>query len=348
LKRFAYIDALRGYAILGVIVAHTVYNTPYPFLDQIASAGARGVQLFFVTSAIALMYAWHAHANGTRNFYIRRLFRIAPMLWLAIPLTYASNHMTSPEYAASWDQILAMLATTVFLHGALPQWLNSAVAGSWTIAVEATFYILFPLLVTYITTLPRALVAFCGSLMLAAAAWPILIYLAEAFGSTSVVAKNFAFMSFAMQAPCFLIGIATYFLIRKTETPRWSPTAAGIISLICIAALMAATKSVLPYIGFALAFGAAAYSLAHRPSLFVNTGMCWLGAISYSAYFWHFLVIRALAPLHLNSMVLLVATMAITCALSAVTYHFIERPMIAFGARLSQSSRLEEFSSREK
>lgn len=266
------------------------------------------------------------------------------MLWLAIPLTYASNRILSPEAAASWDQ---MLTTTIFLHGLLPQWLNSAVSGSWTIAVEATFYLLFPLLVAYITTLHRALLAFCGSLALAAAAWPILIYLAEVNGSASTVAHNFAFMSFSMQMPCFIIGIATFFLIRRTDIPRWSPAAAGILALICIAALTAATTSVLPYVGFALAFGAGAYSLAHRPSLFVNSGICGLGTISYSAYYWHFLVVNALDPLHLSFELLLLATMAVTCALSVVTYHFIEWPMITFGARLSRSSHLEEFSSRK-
>jgi peptidoglycan/LPS O-acetylase OafA/YrhL len=55
-KRFAYIDALRGYAILGVLLVHT---GQYSGFDSQAAFGARGVQLFFVASALTLMFSWH-------------------------------------------------------------------------------------------------------------------------------------------------------------------------------------------------------------------------------------------------------------------------------------------------
>jgi exopolysaccharide production protein ExoZ len=341
LTRFPYIDALRGYAILGVIFAHVASSSPPPYdiLQRIASAGARGVQLFFVTSAIALMFAWRSHNNGIKSFFIRRFFRIAPMFWLAIPATYVARLVFLPNGNASWDQIVA---TAMFLHGLSPHWLNFAIEGNWTIAVEATFYMLFPIFAVNITNLRRAIIGFCFSLALAAAAWPTLRFLAEAYGSS--VAKNFAFMSFSMQAPCFMIGIATFFLIRLTKIPQWAPPAAGILSLMSIAVLSVVTTSVLPYVGFALAFGAAAYSLANRPSLFVNPVICWIGTISYSAYFWHFLIIKTLAPLHLDFTFLSLVTLGVTCALSTATYLLIEDPMIVLGSRLSRSSKLEKFS----
>jgi exopolysaccharide production protein ExoZ len=91
-KRLAWIDALRGYAIIGVLAVHVGGVTE----------GARGVQLFFVASAIALLHSWHTHKDSVRRFYTRRLFRIAPMFWLAIPtffwlstLTHAANILLS-------------------------------------------------------------------------------------------------------------------------------------------------------------------------------------------------------------------------------------------------------------
>jgi peptidoglycan/LPS O-acetylase OafA/YrhL len=50
-RRFSYIDALRGYAILMVIAVHTSHafsDLPKP-LSTILNQDARGVQLFFVT-----------------------------------------------------------------------------------------------------------------------------------------------------------------------------------------------------------------------------------------------------------------------------------------------------------
>jgi peptidoglycan/LPS O-acetylase OafA/YrhL len=52
----------------------------------LADQGARGVQLFFVASAMTLCMSWHSRNDGALPFYIRRFFRIAPMYYLSIPL----------------------------------------------------------------------------------------------------------------------------------------------------------------------------------------------------------------------------------------------------------------------
>src|SRR5262245_32766165 len=79
MPRYAYIDALRGYAILGVISVHTSGAVPHlgGRLRDLATSGQYGVHLFFVVSALTLVMSWHARSDGTYRFYIRRLFRIA-------------------------------------------------------------------------------------------------------------------------------------------------------------------------------------------------------------------------------------------------------------------------------
>ena len=56
-KRYPYMDALRGIAILLVIMYHTTlfmaHDAPN-ILYRISGEGARGVQLFFILSALAL------------------------------------------------------------------------------------------------------------------------------------------------------------------------------------------------------------------------------------------------------------------------------------------------------
>jgi peptidoglycan/LPS O-acetylase OafA/YrhL len=92
------LDALRGIAILSVMLVHAVYWGPDHILPlrpalllMIAFAGQRGVQLFFLVSAFTL-YMSHSNrrheARPTLNFFLRRFFRITPMLYVSVALTY--------------------------------------------------------------------------------------------------------------------------------------------------------------------------------------------------------------------------------------------------------------------
>src|SRR5579864_4198724 len=86
ITRYGYIDAVRGYAILLVMAVHTSQvfsNLPAP-IAMVLAQGARGVQLFFVASALTLCMSWTARDESIGSFYARRFFRIAPMFWLAI------------------------------------------------------------------------------------------------------------------------------------------------------------------------------------------------------------------------------------------------------------------------
>jgi peptidoglycan/LPS O-acetylase OafA/YrhL len=80
-KKLPYIDALRGVAILGVILWHcTSFGTNgYPDLfTKVIAEGARGVQLFYVLSAVTLCLSFQRRPTKEkhvlRNYYLRRFF----------------------------------------------------------------------------------------------------------------------------------------------------------------------------------------------------------------------------------------------------------------------------------
>jgi exopolysaccharide production protein ExoZ len=136
-----YIDALRGYAILGVIVVHVGSAVPIgvPMAQTYINQGARGVQLFYVASAYTLLLSWHARKDGVLPYLVRRFFRIAPLFWLAIPL-YAlfsgmgTGFFAPPDNWKLWDVFRALTFMDAIYPAAF-----SMVPGGFTITAEILF-----------------------------------------------------------------------------------------------------------------------------------------------------------------------------------------------------------------
>ena len=95
LKKYDYIDFLRGVAILLVIINHIphtdyILNESTPFIIKKALlAGTYGVQLFNLVSAFTLCNSIeYRNENNYKNFYIRRIFRVVPLFYLGIIIYY--------------------------------------------------------------------------------------------------------------------------------------------------------------------------------------------------------------------------------------------------------------------
>ena len=136
--KLKYIDALRGLAILGVVVVNTASygHSKYPELIQaLINQGERGVQLFFVVSAFTLFLSYHHRLDqgttATRNFFLRRFFRIAPLYYLAI-LYFLWQDGFGPRYWLGDEPFVTpwnILSNFLFMHGIHPSWITSVVPG---------------------------------------------------------------------------------------------------------------------------------------------------------------------------------------------------------------------------
>ena len=90
--KLKYIDALRGLAIMGVLIVHCGqkgFNDALPdIIQSVILNGAHGVQLFYVASAFTLFISLANQdalgKNMWTHFFARRFFRIAPMYYLGI------------------------------------------------------------------------------------------------------------------------------------------------------------------------------------------------------------------------------------------------------------------------
>jgi peptidoglycan/LPS O-acetylase OafA/YrhL len=359
--RYDYIDALRGYAILLVIFVHSsqmIGGLPALFY-QIADQGARGVQLFFVASAITLCMSWHRRHDGVGSFYVRRTFRIAPMFWLAI-LYFTLVDGLGPR-GLEPDGIGAkhILLTAMFGHGFLPSTFSSVVPGGWSIAVEMMFYTVFPILISTINSWRTAATAAAVALVPAAFTYASIQSAAKQVEphSWSVIYQVFSTLNFVHQLPVFLIGMAAYFIIRDEEYEvARRPFQVAFFSLMpLVVVLEAFHRFGIGWVEFgfhsssAVAFAGIAIALARTPhTIFVNPYIIWIGKISFSGYLWHLALIHAvpanlakLAPTA-NFVWFYLALTALTVAASSVTYVVVEKPFIALGNGFLQRLRSGE------
>jgi peptidoglycan/LPS O-acetylase OafA/YrhL len=357
IQKYDFIDTLRGLAILLVIMLHVYWwTTPKdPYLVLVASNGALGVQLFFIASALTIFLSLNSRqskeACPTRNFFIRRFFRIAPMFYLAILAYILINGMgPSPDTPVdiSWWFILL---TATFQHGWLPYTTNSVVPGGWSIAVEFTFYLLTPLLFRKIKTIRSALLAIALSIPLGWALNNLSSTFFKAIYPQSYihVIKVYAIQNFYLNLPVFAVGVLVYLLFQKykdLQDRRLGYYLLTIAVILMIAFLQVSTYQNLLSVYFlaSVAFGFLVFGLYFSKSRFLcNPVIRWIGKLSFSMYLVHFMVMHVLTSLFPKGLMgggsraFLLAyslVLVITVILSFATYFLIEKPGIALGKRI--------------
>ncbi len=314
------------------------------------------------------MLSWHHRADGVAPFYIRRLFRIAPMFWLAIVFVLICDGVASHQWAPVGISWWHVALTGTFMHGWSPQSINSIVPGGWSVAVEMTFYALFPLLAFFCQSLVRSVIMLLLSLvlsMLLNAAVPQVFIATPPHQPANLVAA-FQYFWFGSQLPIFLIGITAYFAI-KTARPKnalWSNLAVYLSLLLMAVVALAGhfnlpiVKQILPnhYLTFGFLFGLLTYGLGcAATSIVVNRLASFVGKVSFGGYLWHFAVLglfnklaaRGIDPFQLNDKTLgwpyfiqyLVIVTIITIALSYATYRLVEQPMVRIGSSIAKTVR---------
>ena len=335
--QLGWIDALRGYAVLGVVIVHS--GQQVAGLADTMAWGARGVQLFFVVSALTLMMSWSKHGDGAWPFYARRLFRIAPMFWLAIGLYAVLRGPSS---------LRGTILTALFLHGLDPFSINKVVPGGWSIADEMLFYAMFPLVAAFATSLPRALAlllaAWLGmTVFYAAVTGVVLPRIAPDLGGYVL---ELAYMALPTQLVTFACGIVAFRVIERAQglIERPAAEAALVVALLALAWCVVHETFAAPQLRYPVLFSVIAIAMALGAGRWlVNPVITHLGQTSYSIYLIHFAwlppVQRLVEALGLQGAaaftVQLAATLAITAGCATVTYRWIERPLIDRGRRLS-------------
>jgi len=225
------IESVRAYAALAIVAFHVIHIAgfdPPQSLMALKWHLGRGVPLFFAVSAFSLAYGYFGRLGSgeqVRDFYLRRLFRIAPLFYLATAFQLAINY--PPTWAAShpWDLLLNL----TFLFGLSPPHVEGIALASWSIGVEMLFYAILPVILLFVRGLAASIVFAAVSSILAVVYFTTL----SAMPGTP---PAFIQHGFLFNLPYFAFGLLAYFLWSRASQRIWAP--ALVAALAGIAALL--------------------------------------------------------------------------------------------------------------
>jgi len=349
--RLDWIDLLRGIAIAMVVAVHTTQVVPpKSIVDPLLLEGARGVQLFFVISGFTLLltsqqkHQGEVHAFAT--FWIRRFFRIAPAFWMAAILWFVSTAGVPHYWSPNGPGFLSLILTLFFLNNWFPTTHSAIVPGGWSISAEMNMYTLFPWLKKRLLDWKYSAILAASSMILAGILSALaIIYVAPLTAHPKLSISFFNSYWLPVCLPSFIAGIAAYRFVQKIAIRRRTAAlllATAIFSFITMSYLRVPLKAVLVAPIFFLVV-ITAQSLFKEKTLPI--WITWLGKISYSAYFWHFVVLhfltvqfddlnKSLSKTSLGWIYSYAIVLSLTIILSSITYFLIEKPFTTLGRYL--------------
>ncbi|MBW0008185.1 MAG: acyltransferase [Sphingomonas sp.] len=325
-----------------------VHHAPAVFgLSWLKGIGWAGVDLFLCISSFLLtrlLLAEHDRLGSIslRKFYIRRALRIWPLYFAVATLACAATAILKgdPRMAAGWWLSHLTFSNNLFraLLGSSP---IIATSHLWTISLEEQAYLVLPIVLTAllayqvsINTLIRMVAAAVGLLLTIRFA----IWLAGAPFDIVWVTP--------LRSDSFLVGTVLAFLTRRS-TPQggvfWLLPGFGLIALVPL--LSDAHWWVYEIFGFTIvAVGCGMLVLATQASPAVSRVLSfkplrYLGKISYGIYVFHVLALKVTewlsTKLQFGAALTLIATVALTVAISVISYELFEKIFLRLKERFT-------------
>jgi peptidoglycan/LPS O-acetylase OafA/YrhL len=354
------IQALRGAAVLAVMLAH---------FGSLVPAGFLGVDLFFSISGfvitlsfIALLRATPNKTRALRQFWWRRLWRLLPALSVVLTVTVLAAFFLLPP--SEFEDQAEMTIWSFFFAGNIgvevisqPDYFDPAAKYNWllhlwSLGVEEQFYLLFPWIM--IAVLARASQNRSGTLSLSllalgtAASFAVAnlndteaaIGVSTFFADTTGVSALTGYYSPLTRAWQFGIGIIAALALHNKKsarvTSRW-PSSIGLVLLVVSflvipeSNLLPGPLTLIPMTGMYLLLRFPHSSLENPRRLLQP--LVWLGNRSYSAYLWHWPIWSVLTLLLEPSPVVVAAAFVSTMFLADRTYVLVEKPFISWSKR---------------
>jgi exopolysaccharide production protein ExoZ len=288
-NRLYNLDYLRGFAALGIMVYHYftwgfgLYN-PHTFLGRV---GVYGVSIFYVLSGLTLYYVYYSKMKpdliDLKEFFIKRIFRIYPLLWLITILTIITQFPTNGCPTA-----YSLLINFTGLFGFIG-WTEAIGTGVWSIGNELVFYVFFPVFVFLAKRNKYIFLLFSIALFI------IHIYFAYFLLQDVSTDKKYYYMHPLNQVFLFLGGFLIGYLFKNIHPPSYLSMILLIVSILTfifiptpgenMPLIVGSNRMIFTLLCFSICFSF--YKLHLRLPLFFDKVLIKLGEASYSVYLVH-------------------------------------------------------------
>lgn len=346
------IDGLRALAVIAVMFYHLGFSwIPGGFL---------GVDLFFVISGYVItrmLLDSIAQSGGLdlRGFYLARLRRLLPALLFMLTTTVIAVGIWAP------DTIKRLLVDTPFaLTGTINWWLVAneqdyfesigrppLLQHTWSLAVEAQFYLVWPLILYFILKKFGKKHIPVAALSIAAASGVALLLVSVSIDAANASKVSHVYFGTDTHSIGLFLGAALAvswipqnFRVEISRKGQNFIDGIGVIGFIGILAtflFIDASNPAMYKIAFPLAgiFGAAIIaSIVHPASRFApvlqNKVLLWIGERSYAIYLWHWVIFQVTRPtvdLAGQAWALYSLRILIVFALADISLRYVELPV---------------------
>jgi len=333
------IDGLRAIAVISVIFYHA--DNSFNNL-KILPGGFIGVDIFFVISGFLITSIILKELNETgtfsfKNFYLRRVKRIIPVLLLVFITTFPFIWLffiptSFLDFSKSLISSLFFLSNYHFyfsgeLYDAESSLLKPLMH-TWSLSIEEQYYIIFPLILTIVFKFFRKNLFKVF----------VLLFLISFVSMIFTFQKNesLAFFSFfARFWELILGGITAILYYKKKNSHKFNDSIYSFLGLLIIFYSIFfyndSTKS--PYISTLFpVFGTSLVIYFNNKSGFIYKilslkYLVFLGLISYSLYLWHYPVFAIGRTTEFFGDGVSKKLFIITFFLSLISYYIIEKPI---------------------
>lgn len=318
------LDLLRSIAVSLVVVEHTLISMRILWIHgwEIQWLGVVGVFMFFVHTSLVLMWSLERNPQ-VLSFYIRRAFRIYPLAIAAI-LAIVIFHIPTLQNPLGETFFKAPPVMTIVSNMLLVQnlaWGGNILGVMWTLPLEMDMYFLLPFLFFYLRQ--------------NFSVWPLIaLWIASAEYARVSIPSNSS--TFLVCIPYFLSGVVAYVLFSRVR-PFLPAFLMPCFILVLLCGFMAIPSWHMGWL-MTLVLGLGLPQFKQIRAKWLIRASHQVAKYSYGIYLAHlFSISVGVNLMHEHSLPIRIAVLVLSLSgIVVVSYHFLEKPLIDFGASLAK------------
>ena len=306
-RRLFYLDLLKGFAMIGVLLTHfcQLVGSPNWGISLMASIGSRCPQLFFLVSSFLTWASFEKSSfvkgGNIMEFYKKKFSRLAPLYYVC--LFFASVFPVMK--LANWN-MLDIVSHLTFTNGLFPEYINKWNV-EWYIADLALFYVMAPFLYKIAGNLKKSLLTLAVVTLINIAFTIITNILFSTQIALNAQYEMF-FHTFCIinQLPVLLMGVVLYYFQKGVLNSEIKVRKIIVCMSIVLGVVLflfftfhlnkrVLTSSFVAGLLFSFPFALlSSHKQEHNLRRFPNLAkfICFMGKHSYGIYCFHYIIIR--------------------------------------------------------